>query len=307
MMRRMLGRPVIFALDGGGAHAARVAARVDGELGELSLRQFPDGELYLRIDSDVRGREVIIVSSLHQPGDKFLRLAFLAATARDLGAARVGLVAPYLAFMRQDSRFRAGEAVTAVYFGAMMSRVVDWLVTVDPHLHRLDSLDRVYSIPTGIARAAHAIAAWIRAEVPRPVLVGPDAESEQWVAAVARLCDAPCVVLEKIRTGDREVAVSAPQLDAYPGRTPVLVDDIISTARTMIAATGQIRRAGGGAPVCIGIHAVFADTAHADLLAAGASRVVTCDTIAHPTNAIAVGDAIADTVAARLEALQHAD
>lgn len=292
--------PVIFALDGDDVHAARLIDRLGGERGALEIRHFPDGEHYLRIDSPVAGREVLVVASLHQPGEKFLPLAFLAATARDLGAARVGLVAPYLAFMRQDSRFQPGESVTAVYFGAMMSRVVDWLVTVDPHLHRLASLDTVYTIPTGVARAAGAIAAWLRREVPRAVLIGPDAESEQWVAAVAALCDAPYVVLEKIRRGDREVSVSTPVLDAWPERTPVLIDDIISTARTMIEATGQIRRAGGAAPICIGIHAVFADRAHDDLLAAGATRVVTCNTIPHATNAICVADAIADAVTARL-------
>jgi ribose-phosphate pyrophosphokinase len=292
--------PVIFALDGDRVHASKIAERTGGELGALEIRHFPDGELYLRIDAPVAGREVIVVSSLHQPGTKFLPVAFLAATARDLGAARVGLVAPYLAFMRQDSRFQPGESVTAVYFGAMMSRAVDWLVTVDPHLHRLSSLDSVYSIPTGVARAAAAIAAWLRREVPRAVLIGPDAESEQWVSAVAALCDAPYVVLAKVRRGDREVSVSTPDLAQWPDRTPVLLDDIISTARTMIEATGQIRRAGGAPPICIGIHAVFADRAHDDLVAAGASRVVTCNTIVHATNAICVAEAVADAVVARL-------
>ena len=296
----MAAGPVIFALEDDDVHAARLVERLGGELGRVEIRHFPDGELYLRIDSPVAGREVIVVSTLHQPGTKFLPLAFLAATARDLGALRVGLVAPYLAFMRQDSRFQPGESVTAVYFGAMMSRVVDWLVTVDPHLHRLPSLAAVYTIPTGVARAAAAVAAGRRRGGPRAVLIGPAAESEQWVAAGAGLCDAPYVVLEKIRTGDRAVSVSAPVLDAWPDRTPVLVDDIISTARTMIEATGQIKRAGGAAPICIGIHAVFADRAHADLLAAGAERVVTCNTIPHPTNAICVADAIADAVVASL-------
>ena len=297
----MSGGPVFFALNGDGDHhVSRLVAEMGGELGQGEIRRFPDGELYLRIDTPVAGRDVALVGSLHKPDDKFLRLALLAATARDLGAARVGLVAPYLAFMRQDSRFRPGEGVTALYFGALVSKVVDWLVAVDPHLHRFASLDSVYTIPTGVARAAAAIASWLRAEVPRAILVGPDAESAQWVSAVAELCDAPYVVLEKVRRGDREVSVSAPALSAWPDRTPVLIDDIISTARTMIEATEQIRRAGGAPPVCVGIHAVFADGAYDDLIAAGASRVVTCDTIPHATNHIGVGSAIADAVRAHL-------
>ena len=300
-MGSMASGPVFFQLNGDGdQHCERLVAALGGEVGRYEIRSFPDGELYVRIDTPVQGREVVMVGSLHNPGDKFLRLAFLTATARDLGAARVGLVAPYLAFMRQDSRFRPGEGVTAVYFGQLLSRVVDWLVTVDPHLHRFASLDSVYSIPTRVARAAGSIAQWLRSSVARPVLLGPDAESEQWVAAVAGLCDAPYVVLAKERRGDRDVSVSAPVLDEWPDRTPVLVDDIISTARTMIEATQQIRRAGGSAPVCVGIHAVFANGAHHDLIAAGASNVVTCDTIRHPTNQIAVGDAVVGAVREQL-------
>ncbi len=292
--------PIVIAIPGGAAHAQRLAERLDGELADVLVRQFPDGEVYVRIDSPVVDREVVLVGGLDQPGGKLLPLLFLAATARDLGATRVGLVAPYLSFMRQDARFHPGEGVTAAYFAALMSRTVDWLATVDPHLHRLDSLDQVYRIPTRVARAAPAIAAWIRREVPRPVIVGPDAESAQWAEAVARGCDAPCVVLEKTRRGDRDVSVSTPALDAHRDRTPVLVDDIISTARTMIETVLAVRAAGAPPPVCVGIHGVFAEGAHADLLAAGAARIVTCNTIAHPSNAIEVDDALAEAARAML-------
>src|SRR3546814_1718571 len=76
------------------------------------------------------------LSSLDHPYAKVLPLLFAADTARDLGARRIVLVAPYLAYMRQDIRFHAGEAVTSRTFAAILSRHLDWLVTVDPHLHR---------------------------------------------------------------------------------------------------------------------------------------------------------------------------
>lgn len=295
-------RPLVIALPGGEGHARRLAARIDADLADVLVRRFPDGEVYVRIHSPVEGRDCVLVGGLDQPGDKLLPLLFLAATARDLGARRVGLATPYLSFMRQDARFHPGEGVTASYFGALMSRTFDWLATVDPHLHRLDALDRVYQIPTRIGRAAPAIAAWIRAEIDRPVIIGPDAESAQWASAVADGCGAPCVVLEKTRRGDRDVSVTAPALDEHAGRTPVIIDDIISTARTMIETVEQVRRATPIAPVCVGIHAVFADGAHADLVAAGAARVITCNTIVHPTNAIDVDDALADATRALLGA-----
>jgi ribose-phosphate pyrophosphokinase len=294
-------RPIVIAVPGCEAHAQRLGPRLDGEDAAIEVRKFPDGEIYVRIDTPVAGKDVVLVCGLDKPGDKILPLLFLAATARDLGARRVGLVAPYLSFMRQDSRFKPGEGVTSTYFAQLLSGQVDWLVTVDPHLHRWGSLDAIYKIPSRVAHAAPAIAAWIQREIERPVLVGPDAESEQWVAAVAALCDAPFVVLEKVRRGDRDVEVTPPDLAKHRGRTPVLVDDIISTARTMIATIGHLGRAGAPAPVCVGIHGVFADRAHDDLLAAGAARIATCNTILHASNAIDVDDAIAAEARAVLE------
>ena len=116
-------------------------------LGAATVRRFADGESYVRILSPVRGRAVAVVATLDRPDDKVLPLVFLAATARDLGAAAVGLVAPYLAYMRQDVRFRAGEGVTSSYFASLLSGAMDWLVTVDPHLHRRSNLGEIYRIP----------------------------------------------------------------------------------------------------------------------------------------------------------------
>jgi ribose-phosphate pyrophosphokinase len=286
----------LIALPGGEPHARELATRLGAHVLIPEIRQFPDGEIYVRIDGECTG-DVAIVGNLS--ADNFLRVAFLAGTARELGASRIGLVAPYLAYMRQDSRFKPGEGITARYFARLVSGTVDWLVTVDPHLHRLDSLAGVYSIPTTIARAAPAIARWITDEVHRPVLIGPDAESVQWVSAVAERCGAPFVILEKTRRGDRDVSVTAPD-GAWNGHTPVVIDDIVSTGRTMIEATRQLRAAGSAPPLCVAIHAVFADALADALLGAGARGIVTCDTIPHATNRICVADSLADAVRQRL-------
>jgi ribose-phosphate pyrophosphokinase len=287
---------VLLAVPGSEGHAERIATRLGLDVVVPEIRRFPDGEIYVRIARELPP-DVAIVGNLH--GDTFLAIAFLAGTARDQGAQRVGLVAPYLAYMRQDSTFNAGEGVTARYFGKLVSHTVDWLVTVDPHLHRFHSLDGVYSIPTTIVRSAAAIAEWISAEVQQPVLVGPDAESAQWVAAVADRCGAPYLILEKTRRGDRDVSVSAPD-HTWNGHTPVVIDDIVSTGRTMIEATKQLRAAGSAAPMCIAIHAVFADAVLDDLVAAGARGIITCNTIPHVSNRICVAGSIADALRSRL-------
>lgn len=267
-------------------------------VGRLDWRRFPDGESLVAIDDELAGADVAIVASLHDPDVMALALRFAADTAREFGARSVGLVAPYLAYMRQDKRFNLGEAVSAPLFARFISESVDWLVTVDPHLHRIHALDEVYRIPARTVAAAPAVADWIRREVDRPILIGPDSESEQWVRDIAARAGAPFQVLEKQRRGDRDVSVSLPDAAAAQGRTPVIVDDIVSSGRTAIETLGHLHRLGLQPATCVAIHAVFAGDAHAQLLAAGAARIVSTDTIAHASNAIGMAQPLADAVLA---------
>jgi ribose-phosphate pyrophosphokinase len=289
-------KPVILALPENEQFATGLAAKLQAEVGRMTVRRFPDGESYVRIESPVDGRNVALACGLHDPDSKIPALLFAASTARELGAARVGLVAPYLGYMRQDKRFNEGESITSVHFAKLISHYVDWLVTVDPHLHRRKSLDDIYSVPSIVVHAAPLLAQWISANVDSPILIGPDSESEQWVSEVARGANAPWLVLEKVRRGDRDVSVSIPDITALRGRTPVLVDDIISTARTMMAAVRHLTGQGLAAPVCIGVHAIFSGDAHAELLSAGAARIVTTNTIPNSSNAIDLTPAIADAL-----------
>ena len=292
--------PVVFAFPGHAGLTRQLQAETGAIAGTLVLHRFPDGESYVRLDTPVAGREAVFVCSLVNPDAKLLQLLFAVAAAKDVGAVRAGIVAPYLAYMRQDTRFKPGEAISSATVGKLVSGVADWLVTVDPHLHRNASLDAVYAIPSRVVQAAPAIADWIVANVTKPLLVGPDAESGQWVAQIASAADAPCIVLDKTRHGDRDVTMSMPGAERFRDRTPVLVDDIVSTAHTMIAAIASLRGAGFAAPVCIGVHALFVDHAYAELQAAGAARIVTCNTVCHASNAIDVDAAIAAEVGALL-------
>lgn len=268
--------------------------------GTAEVRRFPDGESHVRIDTPLAACDVVIVATLDRPDDKLVPLLLLAAAARENGAARIGLVAPYLAYMRQDKIFFPGETISARHFARWLSAAFDWLVTVDPHLHRITRLDEVYAMPSTVVHAADSIAAWLRGNVDNALLIGPDEESGQWVADVAQRAGRPFVVLDKVRRGDRDVTVSVPQVERWRDHVPVLVDDIISTARTMIATVHHVVAAGLQAPLCIGVHAVFAQDAYAELQAAGARAVLSCDTIVHPSNTITVLPALATAVAAHL-------
>lgn len=266
---------------------------LDCDAGQIEIRHFPDGESYVRLLSNVEKRSLALVCTLARPNDKILDLVFAAETARELGATKIGLVCPYLAYMRQDRRFKPGEAVTSREVAKLLSDAFDWLVTVDPHLHRYGSLAEIYRIPTQIVHAAQMISAWIKKEVKNAIIIGPDSESEQWVSAVAKDAGAPFTVLEKTRHGDRDVEITVRNVDSLHGRTPVFVDDIISTGRTMLQAVRLIASDGKVSPVCIAVHGLFADNSDVLLEQAGA-RVVTCNTVPHPSNEIDVWPALAD-------------
>lgn len=294
-------KPLLYAMPGNEAFCAGLATTVDAEVGALEYRRFPDEESYVRLATDAAGRPAAFVCTLNAPDAKTLALLFAARTARELGATSVGLVAPYLAYMRQDTRFHPGEAITSVHFAQLVSGAFDWLVTADPHLHRRSSLADIYAIATRAVHCAPLLAAWIKAQVPKAWIVGPDGESEQWVASVAKDAGAPHATLRKTRRGDRDVELELPDRAAWRGCTPVIVDDIVSSARTMAGACRKLREDGFTAPVCVGIHAVFGGDAYANLRDAGPASIVTTNTIAHLSNAIDATGAFAGPVREYLE------
>lgn len=295
--------PILFAFPGTGPLAENLRQRLLMEAGALKWRHFPDGESLVALEGDCNGRDVVLICTLRDPDPLALPLLFAARTARELGANSVGLVAPYLAYMRQDARFHPGEAIASAHFAAFLSWTFDWLVTVDPHLHRHGDLATLFDIPAQCVTAIPPIGEWIRANVANPILIGPDEESAQWVEPLGLAIRTQVLVLNKLRLGDRQVQISTVPASRLESHTPVLIDDIISSGRTMMKVVGQLRSAGSTAPVCIAVHGIFAPDAHQGLLDAGAGRIVTTNTILHPTNAIDVAPIL---VPAILQQLDHA-
>lgn len=267
--------------------ALPLAQAIGATAAQLEQRRFPDGESYLRVLDEVAGRDCVILADLARPDAQFLPLAFLAATLRELGARRTGLVAPYLCYMRQDARFRPGEALTSAIFARQLSGLVDWLVTVDPHLHRYHSLDAIYSIPTRVVQGAPVLAQWLAPQRDL-LLVGPDAESEQWVAAIAARSGHPFVVGSKQRRGDREVEVTLPDLQRWRGRTAVIVDDVVSSGHTVLDCLVALRRQGLQQVGCACVHGLFASGVEVMLQEAGLAWLVSTNTIPHASNRLDV-------------------
>lgn len=256
----------------------------------IERHRFPDGEIKLRLPQTLSGT-VLLLRGLHQPNEKLVELLIAAPTARELGAERLLLVSPYLAYMRQDVAFSPGEAVSQRHIAGLLAHLFDAVVTIDPHLHRISSLDEVMPGSRGIAlSAAGLIGQWVTQQVERPLLLGPDEESAQWVRTAARAAaSAPdhawCL---KQRFGDHEVQVSLPPGLSLKGRAVVLIDDVASTGRTLLEAA-RLCQAGGAASVDVAVaHALFVGDALERLQAAGVRHVWSSDCVPHASNALSV-------------------
>lgn len=274
-------------------HLAGALAREFGcPLALVHRHAFPDGETRLTLPAELPP-DVAVLRGLHEPNAKLTELAITAPAARELGAQRLTLIAPYLAYMRQDMAFNPGEAVSQRHIGAFIAHLFDRLVTIDPHLHRVSTLDEVVPGRRGLAlSAAEPLGAWIAAQVPGAVLIGPDEEAAQWVETAAQAHGLQHGVGRKVRRGDRDVSVALPGLP-LAGRPVVLMDDVASTGRTLIEATRHALEAGAASVDVAVTHALFRGDAVEQLHAAGVRHVWSTDAVRHDSNVVGVAPLIA--------------
>jgi len=292
----ILHEGTLYAMPGNEAFAELLSLHTSYQRRQLLLHHFPDGETLVQMAPPTPGGDAVIVCTLDHPDPKALPLMMAAATARELGAARVGLVAPYLAYMRQDMRFHPGEAISSKIFGNWLAHTFDWLVTVDPHLHRHATLAEVYPRAAHVVHAASQLAVWIDAHVTMPLIIGPDRESAQWVTAVSNLLCAPNVVARKERHGDRDVEVFLPEMDKWRDHTPVLLDDIVASGETMLQTLRCLQGRTSLPPVCVALHGLFAEGALEKLLGEGAELIVTSNSVINAASQIDISKTVAEAM-----------
>ena len=275
--------------------AEQISSAAGMALASISRHRFPDGELKLRLP-DTLPQRVTLLRSLHHPNEKLIELLLVARTARVLGAKHLTLVAPYLAYMRQDIAFQPGEAVSQRIVGRFLAGLFDALITVDPHLHRVATLQEAVPVPQAIVLSgAPILADLIALHRKQPLLVGPDEESAQWISQAAQRHGFDFAVCRKTRHGDRSVDVTLPQAD-FAGRSVVLLDDIASSGHTLASVTHLLMAAGAVTVDVAVTHALFADDAIKLIKEAGVSNIWSTDCIPHPSNAVSMAPLIATVI-----------
>jgi len=287
--------PVVLGFPSYREAARRLAVAADIDYADIEIHRFPDGESLVRLPQDLP-QSVIFCCSLDQPNDKLIEMELAAATALQLGAQRLTLVAPYLCYMRQDAAFHPGEAVSQRIIGQLLARRFDTLITVDPHLHRTSDLWQAVPVHRAVAlSAAPVMATWLASRSDVPLLIGPDAESAQWVRAIAAPGGLAYGVARKHRLGDRAVQVELPDLD-YAGRPVVLVDDVVSTGHTLLAAARQLRARGAESVSALVTHALFVGNAQDRLFEAGVEEICSTDSVCHSSNKLHLAGLLASTL-----------
>ena len=297
MTSKIVPAPLLLCFDDEQKSGARIANAGQLELATFQRHKFPDGEIKLRLP-DTLPEKVVILRGLNDPNEKLIELLLAAQTARLLGARHLTLVAPYLAYMRQDMAFLPGEAISQRIVGKFLAQLFDAVITVDPHLHRVGTLQDV--LPAADVRVLSGVpllSDLIAARRKQPLLVGPDEESAQWIALAAARHGFDHAVCRKLRSGDRAVAVALGDMQVR-GREIVLLDDLVSTGHTVAQAARLLLAAGAASVDVAVVHALFTGDALQVIMGAGVGEVWSTDCIEHSSNAVSMAETIAEALVA---------
>ena len=279
------------------AAAERLAQALGVPCRTVTVHRFPDGESLVRVEPSPE--TAFLYRSLDHPNDKLVELLLAVSALRANGAAKVVLIAPYLAYMRQDIAFHDGEAISQRVVGKLLADHFDGLLTLDPHLHRTRSLAAIMPRMEAASISAAPLLAAALDGSDDPLLVGPDGEARQWVERIARPLDLEFVVGRKLRTGYREVALAIPDAERARGRRVILVDDLISSGATLKVAARLLLDAGALRVEALATHCLAGEADLAELRRAGISHILATDSVASSVGQLPIADLLAEEIRRR--------
>ena len=287
--------PAMLAFPENRQQAKQLATAMAIAYHEVVLHHFPDGESKVVVPESL-AEQVVIYRTLDHPNEKLIELLLCAQTLRQQGVQEVTLVAPYMCYMRQDKAFSPGEAVSQQIIGQLLANYFDNVITVDAHLHRITTLSEAIPVKQAVnLSAARLLGEFLAQQTDRPLLIGPDEESKQWVSHVAELDQFDYAVARKQRHGDRSVSITLPNMPVAQ-RKVVLVDDVVSSGHTLAECAQQLYTAGAASVAVLVTHPLFADEAEVLLLEAGITSIWSSDSITHPSNCVSLTPLLASAL-----------
>tara|TARA_R110001592_G_scaffold63896_7_gene196085 strand:+ start:4330 stop:5214 length:885 start_codon:yes stop_codon:yes gene_type:complete len=272
--------------------ALQLAKACNFAYSEVKIHYFPDGESQIILPEKLPDH-IILCRSLNSPNEKLIEVLMVAASARKQAVKTITLVAPYMCYMRQDKAFHTGQVISQTVIGELLAHYFDNVLTVDAHLHRVHKLSQAIPVKRAVnVTATEPMAEFIEAHIERPFLIGPDGESEQWVAKIAEHYQMDYRIASKKRFGDKDVSVVLPSAD-YKDRHIVIVDDVASTGKTLLAVVKLLAEFSPASISILVTHALFVDDAMSALQAANVANIWSCDSIPHVTNSVALAGLLA--------------
>lgn len=270
-----------FKLMSGSANRAlaeEMASQLGVELCKVTLSRFADGELFVRIDENVRGNDVFIVQPTNPPADNLMELLLLIDAAKRASAARVTCVMPYYGYSRQDRKDQPRVAIGAkLVANVIMTAGADRLLGVDFHQHQLQGffdvpVDHLYAAPVFVSH-------FKRKNLHDVVVVAPDVGSAKMARGFAKRLDGTLAIIDK-RRPRANVSEVVNVVGEVEGRDCILADDMIDTAGTVSEAARALKELGAGDVYVCATHALLSGPAKERLRAAPITEVVVTDTIA---------------------------
>ena len=260
--------------------AEEVAAHLGQPLCRVTTRRFADGELFVKIDENVRGRDVYIIQPTNPPAENLMELLLLMDAARRASAARVTPVIPYFGYARQDRKDQPRVAISAKLIANMISVAgADRVLAMDFHQHQMQGF---FDLPVDHLYAAPVFTNYFRQlGLKDPVVVAPDVGSAKMARGFAKRLNASLAIIDK-RRPSANVAEVANVVGQVDGRDCLIPDDMIDTGGTMTEAIHALKRLGAHNVYCCATHALLSGPAVERLQASPVTEVVVTNTIQLP-------------------------
>ncbi|MFO8082753.1 MAG: ribose-phosphate pyrophosphokinase [Desulfobacterales bacterium] len=271
-------KPILLSGRSNPILAEQIAKILNLKPGKCDIENFPDGEIHVEIKEEIRGCDVYLIQSTSPPvADNLLELLLLADAARRAGASQVTGVIPYLGYARQDRRTTAGEPVGGRVAADILSSGLDRIISVDLHKPTFEGF---FSCPVEHLSAIPLLAETIKRSLPdNPVLVAPDLGAAKLANTYADILDIPVAYIYKVRESGEKVTIRNIVGDVADC-CPILVDDMISTAGTMVKAMQALLSQSCRSDITlIATHGLFVGEGPEKILSFPVSRIVVTDSI----------------------------